>query len=324
MQIDLLWMVEKEIFMKYLYTVIIPHHNIPQLLRRCLLTIPCRDDVQVVVVDDRSDSCHIPVLRQIECDFPWVLFIYLRDGGGAGKARNVGLSYAKGKYVLFADADDFFMPCLGHVFDDYARCEQDIVFFNANSLDTDTYLAAYRCLHLNGMMRKYDKRPDKAVFEMRYAFGEPWCKMVRREVIEKNNIRFSETIIHNDTRFSYLVGHYAQSVLVDRRAIYCVTDRAGSVSKRISMERLFVRTEVFAEANKFFKDHGIKRFDGRGLRPLMRFVVKMDIPHIKKCVSIMEDNGMTAFSIFIRCLCFPFSQMSNSGIVFKRLVSKLI
>lgn len=310
--------------MKNRYSVIIPHHDIPHLLRRCLQTIPCREDVQVIVVDDKSGSRFMPALKQVEDDFPWVTFIYLQEGKGAGHARNVGLEKAVGEYVLFADADDFFMPCLGQVFDDYAECEQDIVFFNANSLDTDTYLAAYRCLHLNGMMKKYGKKPDQAVFEMRYAFGEPWCKMVRREVIEKNNIRFSETIIHNDTRYSYLVGYYGQSFHVDKRAIYCVTDRAGSVSKRVSVERLFVRTAVFAEANKFFRDHGIKRFDSRGLRPLLGFALKIDIPHLKECIRIMESNGMTALAIFIRCLLFPFSQIANSGILFKRLISKFI
>ena len=38
------------------YSIIIPHKNIPQLLQRCLDSIPVRDDVQVIVVDDNSDS----------------------------------------------------------------------------------------------------------------------------------------------------------------------------------------------------------------------------------------------------------------------------
>ena len=35
-------------------TVIIPHFSIPDLLARCLDSIPQRDDVQVIVVDDHS------------------------------------------------------------------------------------------------------------------------------------------------------------------------------------------------------------------------------------------------------------------------------
>lgn len=310
--------------MKYIYSVIIPHHNIPQLLHRCLQSVPCRDDVQIIVVDDKSDKCYLPVLKQMESFFPWVSFIYLEEGHGAGYARNIGLKKAIGKYVLFADADDFFMPCLNQVFNDYAKYDYDIVFFNANSLDTDTYLAAYRCLHLNGMMHRYIRKPEKAIFNLKYAFGEPWCKMVRRELIMKNYICFSETIIHNDTKFSYLVGYFGHNVLVDNRAIYCVTDRVGSVSKCVSVERLLVRTAVFAEANKFFHDHGIKRFDDRALRPLMRFIIKGDIFHAKESIHIMKNNGMTSLSIFFHCLCLPFYQIDKRDVIFKRLVSKLI
>ena len=37
------------------YSIIIPHRNIPLLLRRCLDSIPRRMDIQIIVVDDNSD-----------------------------------------------------------------------------------------------------------------------------------------------------------------------------------------------------------------------------------------------------------------------------
>jgi glycosyltransferase involved in cell wall biosynthesis len=37
------------------YTIIIPHKNIPDLLKRCLDSIPEQDDRQVIVVDDNSN-----------------------------------------------------------------------------------------------------------------------------------------------------------------------------------------------------------------------------------------------------------------------------
>ena len=36
------------------YSIIIPHKNIPNLLQRCLDSIPNREDVQIIVVDDNS------------------------------------------------------------------------------------------------------------------------------------------------------------------------------------------------------------------------------------------------------------------------------
>ena len=156
------------------------------------------------------------------------------------------------------------------------------------------------------MMREYSKKPDKAVFKMRYAFGEPWCKMVKRELIEKNNIRFSETIIHNDTRYSYLVGFYSKNIHVDKRAIYCVTDRIGSVSKRVSLDRLLTRTAVFAEANQFFKKHHVNRFDERGLRPLLNFVLK-----VCSCQTMQSDYAREWNDYFFHSLAlFAFPGLS--------------
>ena len=41
------------------YSIIIPHRNIPQLLQRCIDSIPSRDDLQIIIVDDNSDDVDI-------------------------------------------------------------------------------------------------------------------------------------------------------------------------------------------------------------------------------------------------------------------------
>ena len=40
---------------RFKYSIIIPHKNTPALLVRCVASIPKRDDLQIVVVDDNSD-----------------------------------------------------------------------------------------------------------------------------------------------------------------------------------------------------------------------------------------------------------------------------
>ena len=36
------------------FTIIIPHKNIPHLLERLIKSIPVRDDLEIIVVDDHS------------------------------------------------------------------------------------------------------------------------------------------------------------------------------------------------------------------------------------------------------------------------------
>lgn len=238
---------------EYKFSIIIPHHNIPELLERCLASIPSRDDIQVIIIDDNSDS------NKVDFDkFPGLIrenteVFFLKESKGGGGARNVGLGKAKGDWVLFVDADDYFMYAISSFLDRHRDSQADIVYFNAISLDTDLYLNAKRADHLQKMMSR--KCPDTY---LRYMFGEPWCKMIKRELIESNNISFEETKIHNDTYFSYMVGHCAKIIEWDNVACYCVTDRLGSVSKQLDDERILTRIRVFAEREHFLKQYGIR------------------------------------------------------------------
>ncbi|HLW07160.1 MAG TPA: glycosyltransferase, partial [Marinilabiliaceae bacterium] len=42
--------------MKYKFSIIIPHRNTPDLLKRCLGSIPVDDAIQIIIVDDGSDA----------------------------------------------------------------------------------------------------------------------------------------------------------------------------------------------------------------------------------------------------------------------------
>jgi len=237
---------------KYIYSIIIPHKNIPQLLERCLASIPLRDDLEVIIVDDNS----APNIVDFE-NFPGknrsnTTVVFDKSGKGAGRARNVGLKYATGKWLLFADADDFFTYCFRDVLDEYAVDNSDVVFFNASSIDSEVYTNANRVEHINRFIDNYLADCDKGEYELRYVHGSPWAKLIRSELVSLNQISFQETKIHNDTRFSYLIGYYAKAIKADRRAIYCVTYRNNSISYTLSEEKIIDRMKVFAEKYRFF------------------------------------------------------------------------
>ena len=94
--------------MKYLYSIIIPHFNSSQLLERMLNSIPRRDDIQIIVVDDNSNEIEKGELRKIRR--PNVELYFQTTNHGAGFARNVGLDHVLGQWVIVADADDVFAP----------------------------------------------------------------------------------------------------------------------------------------------------------------------------------------------------------------------
>ena len=122
------------------FTFIIPHKNIPSLLQRCIDSIPQREDVHIVVVDDNSDSCQVDFSHFPGLNNPFVEVIFTKEGYGAGYARNVGLKQVQSKWVLFADADDFFTPELNVFLDKYKDSTADVVFITNNTIDCDTFI----------------------------------------------------------------------------------------------------------------------------------------------------------------------------------------
>lgn len=249
------------------FTVIIPHKNLPLLLERLLKSIPERDDLEIIVVDDHSDKDVV----NFDC-FPGKCrknFLLLSNEGerGAGHARNYALPYARGRWVLFADSDDFFNSGFDAFLNDYMNCDADIVYFNANSVDTETYAPSDRADHVHDFFCEYNKNHKKGELIMRHMFTEPWCKMIKRNLIESYSISFDDTTIHEDVKFACMIGLYATAVIIDSRQLYCVTSRLGSLSRTHTHESYLDELRVFAWWKKYLVDNHIplelKKFDYR-------------------------------------------------------------
>lgn len=282
----------------YTYSIIIPHKNIPLLLKRCLDSIPVRDDVQIIIVDDDSDPKVVDFNNFPGVNRPGVQCIFEKEGKGGGYARNIGLRYATGKWLLFADADDFFNYCINDILNEYKDSPYDIIYFKGNSVDTNTYTETYRAKHVNQWIDMYGKDKDKAELKLRYQFGEPWCKLIKRELVEKYNIHFDEIPIHNDTRFSYLSGFHAKTVGVDKRALYCVTTRNGSVSLGADEEKILQRIKVFAELYLFLRNYHIPVKENRHFRELTLLFL-FNRKSYKKGLKIVLSMGIRKRTIYL-------------------------
>jgi glycosyltransferase involved in cell wall biosynthesis len=245
------------------YSIIIPHRNIPDLLRRCLDSIPRRDDLQIIVVDDNSDPAIVDFASFPGNGDPSVELVFTKEGKGGGYARNIGLTRARGSRLLFADADDFYTGDFNDILDAYRDDTSDIVFFNADSVDSDTYKPAERNRPLDTYITAFCKshfqsRKKKAELLLRYRFSEPWAKIIKKSLVDGHHIRFDETPINNDCTFSYLAGFYVHTITVEPRIGYCVTTRAESLTYApATPEKILARIYVFGKCALFFREHEI-------------------------------------------------------------------
>lgn len=282
------------------YSIIIPHHNTPQLLQRLLDSIPQREDIEIIIVDDNS-SPDIVDFNQFPGSHRADVRICLdKKGGYGGYARNIGISMAKGKWLLFADSDDYFTYYLSTMLDECKQLDEevDIVFFKACSLDSVDYHNTHRADHLNRWIDEYISNHAHSELMLRYKFGEPWAKLVRKEMVDRHHICFEERSIHNDTAFSYLVGYYARKIKVSQKSIYCITDREGSVSKQLTESKKIERIENFGKSDLFFQNHHIPVKESWHFEQLFRCLCENKQTY-QQGVAVLESLGYSPSSIQI-------------------------
>lgn len=241
------------------YSIIIPHYNIPDLLARCLRSIPERDDVQVIVVDDNSPGQENYLSTIPELSRKNVEFYPTKDGLGAGHVRNVGLSHAKGKWLVFSDSDDFFVDNFPEILDEYVNDEHDIIFFNVNVCDCYDTSKVYEGTGKEHIFNKYLNTGNDVYF--RVCYTEPWGKFIKRAMVAENGISFQETKAHNDLRFAVETGLTAGGVLAVNKPLYWYVIREGSLGHQKGAEpfaKVCDRVRAWHETQRVLEKRGFK------------------------------------------------------------------
>ena len=276
------------------YSIIIPHYNIPDLLMRCLHSIPVRSDVQVIVVDDCSPGAEKYLEQYPELSRPCLEFYSTPKGGSAGRARNVGLDHAKGKWLIFADADDFFVEDIDSILDEYVNAEDEVIFFNFECVMSDDITKTAYSKALNFKSYFTDNNTNESLFRCKLPM--PWSKFIKTALVVQNNFRFDETHWSNDYFFSVNVGVKAKTIKICGETMYYNTERDGSLSQDFcqTREELITRADVAFRVQEviessqyslprtiiaddllrlFFRDkalfkHYFAKIQGMGLKPL--------------------------------------------------------
>ena len=241
---------------KHIFSVIIPHHNIPGLLQRCLDSIPDVPEVQTIVVDDNSSPDKVDFTRFPGIERKNTIVFLDKEGGGAGHARNIGLRHADGQWLVFADADDFFTKDAFSILEKHKDDPQDIILFKTNSVDSDDLSPSDRFQDVN-LAIDHTRSGIISAKEAILKRPGPVSKMFRRSHIQQEDIWFDETKVANDMMFVTKATCLTkdEAVIVSDEVLYTVTTRRGSlIDGRLKDPNNFLcRLEVQIRQNKYLK-----------------------------------------------------------------------
>ena len=245
--------------MEFLYSIIIPHYNSPDLLARMLKSIPVREDIQVIVVDDCSMVEDVAKLKTLKHKN---LELYLQpENHGAGYARNVGLDHAKGKWVLVVDADDVFAENAFDVFDKYMDSDIDYLCFIVQSVGNDMKPDGATIVSSESI-KAYCTNPNETnLCLLKYRNLICRNKMVSMDYIRKHRIRFEESIVNNDVYFGLSVGHYGEKFIALPDILYYSVRSEGSITRKSrTIEREFLFYLQAQKRNGFYEAIGLKKW----------------------------------------------------------------
>lgn len=250
-------------------SIIIPHYNSSKSLIRLLKSIPKDRDIEILVIDDQSNTEELNGIYT-STEYKYIRLLKNNKEKSAGTCRNIGLKAAKGKWILFADADDFFVKNTFYILKKFKNSEKDIVFFKPISCYSDTLLPAERHKIFGNLIDKYlkDKSIEK-LEDIKYKFIVPWSKLIRKNLIDKNQIFFDEVLASNDVMFSLKTSFKSEKIEISHEIIYCVTVHKGSLTMNMNKKIFYSRADVHQRKNIYLKEIGKEKYITPGLSLLV-------------------------------------------------------
>lgn len=193
------------------FSIIVPMYNAQRYITDCLDSV--RDQTygtyEIIVVDDGSGDSSVAIVETYKTKNKHMNIRLLKqEHKNAGAARNIGMTYATGDYLIFLDADDKFSPTL--LEEIIAALDEQkgerIIVWNGIAFDDKT-----------GMTRDVDYLLDvsyiseKTVFDpnkdseylFQFTTGIVWNKAFLRDFIQHNHIQFQEIERANDVCFTF-------------------------------------------------------------------------------------------------------------------------
>lgn len=254
----------------YKITVTIPIYNAEKYLRDLLESIISQTmnfrEIEVIMVDDLSTDTSREIMDEYSQKYENFISVKLNKNHKiAGTARNEGVKRARGKYLMFADSDDFLTNDACEVMYQ-AMEEKNADFINANYINADQDGNIWKVPIFD-----YQKYPDFKLSITDYdksffILNSSVCnKIFRKSFVLENDIKFLEGVPGEDAYFTTSCFMKSKNVHYLSKVIYCyrqrnTTNATKSVSFYCSKDYFDRINRAYRAIYENFKNNGHMRF----------------------------------------------------------------
>lgn len=210
--------------------IIIPVYNVSLYLRKCVESVlrQTYKDIHIILVDDGSTDGSSLICEEYAQNNN--VTIIHQQNGGLSAARNAGLRYSEGDYVMFIDSDDWIEPnaveelilALKRYSADVACCR---FFFEYESMSKSTSLQT-------GEIKCYNQEEAlKEVLAKRTIGYAAWGKLYKRELFD--SVKFPVGKIHEDIPVTPKIFLLSNVIITLDKALFHYRQQEGSLSRGI-------------------------------------------------------------------------------------------
>lgn len=164
-----------------LVSIIIPVYNSEHYISRCLDSIigQTYTNFELILIDDCSSDNSASICDSYQKKDNRIRFIKKKENEGVTITRNKGLDNAKGDYIIFIDNDDYIDNNYISTFIDSINNNKGYDLYTQNIF-----------FHYEGK--------DPYIVSDQQTLGGPWGKLFKKDIIEKNKIKFIPHLKYNE------------------------------------------------------------------------------------------------------------------------------
>lgn len=213
-------------------SIILPVYNAGNTISKCIESLQHQTfkNFEILLINDGSVDNTYDILKKIETSDNRIK-VFDKPNGGASSARNFGMKYAKGEFLMFVDADDYIdVNFIEKLMATNAAIAIGNIRFHKGENETDFYSLGGRYEGRKSITQVLNNYFDSTLLSSCCA------KTLRSDLIKKYNLRFDENLDSGEDQIfmlQYFMLCEIKSVnLITDSSYHYMMDESNSLSKR--------------------------------------------------------------------------------------------
>ncbi len=239
-------------------SVVIPVYNTELYLSDCIASVlgQSYSNLELLLIDDGSVD-HSAEICEEYAKKDQRVHVFHKENGGVSVARNMGIDNARGRYLIFVDADDQIHKDLLKIYMEMNTGNQ--VLLCGISSELSNLEKVYAPMEEEGQVFVWQKQDFMKLFDADYVHA-PWNKLYDMEILRKQNLHFpedlslGEDLLFNLSYFQYAPGEYK---IITCPLYYYQEGQVESLSNCFRLDLFDIQLQLFERLRQFLQTEKI-------------------------------------------------------------------